>query len=196
MSLKLTPDLRLVGQHALLEPLTNAHHDDLCAATMDGELWKLKCTTVPSPTTMAETIASALRDDTAARLQFPFVVRRLSDNKVVGCTRYYWIRPEHRNLSIGFTWYAKSVQRTAINTECKFLLFKHAFEELGCISVALHVDDTNTVSQKAVERLGAKHEGVLRNDRIMPDGRIRHTYCYSITNSEWPAVKERLKSYL
>ena len=188
---EIPPDLTLKGEFASLEPLSVEHIDELTVAAADGELWNLACTSVPSPQTMAETISEALKEKHSGD-QFPFIVRRLADNKIVGSTRYYSIRPEHRNLSIGFTWYAKSAQRTVINTQCKFLLLKHAFETLNCISVALHVDDTNLVSQAAVKRLGAKHEGILRNDRIMPDGRIRNTYCYSILDVEWPEVKQGL----
>ena len=192
---EISPDLVLKGEFASLEPLSVKYIDELIAAASDGELWNLTCTSVPSPQTMAETISEALKEKQSGS-QFPFVVRRLSDNKIVGSTRYYSIRPEHRNLSIGFTWYAKSAQRTVINTQCKFLLLEHAFETLNCISVALHVDDTNLVSQAAVKRLGAKQEGILRNDRIMPDGRIRNTHCYSIIDNEWPDIKRGLEGRL
>ncbi|MCL4143785.1 UNVERIFIED_CONTAM: hypothetical protein GTU68_067127 [Idotea baltica] len=188
-------DLILTGEFAALEPLSTEHKDELIRAASDGELWTLTCTSVPSPDTMEQTIAEALSEKRAGD-QFPFIVRRLSDNKIVGSTRYYYIKPQHRNLSIGFTWYGKSTQRTAINTQCKMLLLSYAFETLNCISVALHVDDTNHASQAAVKRLGANQEGILRNDRIMPDGRIRHTHCYSILDSEWPEVKDRLTRYL
>ena len=188
-------DLRMVGDFAALEPLIIEHKDELVQAVSDGELWTLTCTSVPSPETMEQTIAETLREKRAGD-QFPFIVRRLSDNKVVGSTRYYNIKPQHRNLSIGFTWYGKSAQRTAINTQCKLLQLSYAFETLKCICVALHVDDTNLVSQAAVKRLGAKQEGILRNDRVMPDGRIRHTHCFSIIDNEWPEVKGRLTRYL
>ena len=188
-------DIELVGKFATLEPLSESHHQDLVAAVNDGELWKLTCTRVPSPKSMQQTITQALEEKRAGQ-QFPFVVRRSSDNKIVGSTRYYLIRAKDRNLSIGFTWYGKSAQRTAINTQCKLLLLNYAFETLNCISVAFHVDDTNLVSQVAVKRLGAKHEGLLRNDRIMPDGRIRHTHCYSIIDSEWPEIKHALEERL
>ncbi|MBX2848487.1 MAG: GNAT family N-acetyltransferase [Acidiferrobacterales bacterium] len=188
-------DTKLIGQFAILEPLRDEHLDELITAVKDGELWNLTCTTVPSPTTMAQTIDEALKEKLEGG-QFPFVVRRVADDKIVGSTRYYFIRPKNRNLSIGFTWYSKSAQRTVINTQSKLLLLSYAFETLNCISVAFHVDDTNLVSQAAVKRLGAKHEGVLRNDRIMPDGRIRNTHCFSIIDSEWPTIKEKLTSIL
>lgn len=188
-------DIELVGKFATLEPLSETHLEGLVTAVKDGELWKLTCTRVPSPESMQQTITQALEEKRVGQ-QFPFVVRRLSDNKIVGSTRYYLIRPKDRNLSIGFTWYGKSAQRTAINTQCKLLLLSYAFETLNCISVAFHVDDTNLVSQAAVNRLGAKHEGILRNDRIMPDGRIRNTHCFSILDSEWPQIKLTLEECL
>ena len=190
------PDnLSLPGKFASLEPLAEDHIDELIAAASDGELWKLSCTSVPSPESMQQTIIDALNDKRAGD-QFPFVVRRLTDNKIVGSTRYYNIKPSHRNLSIGFTWYSKSAQRTAINTQSKLLLLRYAFESLDCICVAFHVDDTNLASQAAVKRLGAEFEGVLRNDRIMPDGRIRHTHCYSIIDSQWESVCSVLNTKL
>jgi len=111
-------------------------------------------------------------------------VHRLSDNKIIGTTRYYAIEKQHRNLSIGYTWYAKSAQRTAINTGCKYMLLKYAFETLNCISVRWHIDHRNLAAQKAVERLGAVKEGVLRNHKIMRDGHYRHTVCYSMIDNE------------
>ncbi|NND81044.1 MAG: GNAT family N-acetyltransferase [Gammaproteobacteria bacterium] len=191
----LPADLCLRGQFASLEPMSLEHEADLNAAAADGELYKLKVTRVPDLNEMPATIELALQEKQAGS-KFPFVVRRLSDGRIVGSTSYYDIRPEHKNVAIGFTWYGKSAQRSAINTECKLLLLSHAFERLGCIAVAFHVDDTNTVSQAAVTRLGAKHDGVLRNHQLMPDGRIRHTYCYSITDAEWPAIKQRLMARL
>ena len=191
----LPAELRLEGKHASLLPMWTEHERDLIAAAEDGELWNLSVTRIPDADGMAAMIKDALQKRDS-REQLPFVVLRHSDQKIVGSTRYYAINKEHRNLSIGFTWYSKSAQRTAINSECKLLLLTHAFEVASCISVAFHVDDTNTVSQAAVERLGAKHEGILRNHQIMPDGRIRHTYCYSITDTEWPAIKQRLQQRL
>ena len=191
----LPDNLILSGQHAYLEAMQPAHCDDLISAAADGELWNLKVTVVPNAEQMLGMITQSLTQRSYGN-QFPFVVRRLSDNKIVGSTRYYFIRPENRNLSIGYTWYSKSAQRTAINTESKLLLLSHAFETLECISVAFHVDGINAPSLAAVKRLGAQHEGILRNDRIMPDGRIRHTHCFSITDNEWPAVKSTLRKRL
>lgn len=187
----LPQDLRLGGQFAALEPLQASHLDDLNLAAADGELWQLKVTRVPDHEEMPGVIDEALAKKDAGE-QFPFVVRRLADKRIVGSTRYYDIKPQFRNLAIGFTWYSQSAQRTAINTECKLLMLTHAFEALACISVAFHVDHTNLASQAAVERLGAGRDGLLRNHQIMPDGRIRHTVCYSIIDTEWPAIKARL----
>jgi len=192
---ELTPDLILQGEYAALEPLRSSHAEQLGDAAADGELWNLHFTSVPNRDHVNTYIAESLQNLTQG-IQHPFVVKRLSDNRIVGCTRYYDIDRKHRTLSIGYTWYSKSVQRTAINTECKLMLLTHAFEELNCISVAFHTDDQNTVSQAAITRLGAKKEGVLRNNKIMPDGRIRHTWCFSITNTEWPEVKQNLVNRL
>ena len=191
----LADTLTLTGKHAELQALSIEHIDALNHAAADGELWNLHYTNVPNPQQMPKVIADAL-DNQSEGKEFPFVVRRLSDAKIVGSTRYYFIEPAHRNLSIGYTWYAQSAQRTAINTECKLLLLQHAFENLKCISVQWHVDDQNTRSQAAVERLGAKFEGILRNHKIMRDGRYRHTHCYSMLDSEWPAAKTFLTERL
>jgi len=188
---KLSADLILQGKNVALEPLNKSHADQLGDSAADGELWNLHFTIVPTKEGMASYIKEAIENKSSG-LQHPFIVKRLSDNRIVGCTRYYDIDLKHRTLSIGSTWYSKSVQRTAINTECKLLLLTHALEELNCISVAFHTDDQNIISQAAISRLGAKKEGVLRNNKIMPDGRIRHTWCYSITNSEWPEIKQKL----
>jgi len=184
----LTLDLTLTGEYAALQPLQLEHTEALSRAAADGELWNLNFTLIPNATQMQASVASAIANREAG-LEFPFVVRRLSDDQIVGATRYYFIEPEHRNLSIGYTWYAQSAQRTAINSECKLLLLTHAFERLGCISVQWHTDNLNKRSQAAIERLGAKFEGVLRNHKIMPDGRYRHTHCYSMIDQEWPASK-------
>ena len=196
--------LRLKGQHAALEPLSADHAFGLAEAACDGRLWEIMFTNVPDAghhlggqrlEPMQGMIKQALENRDAGS-ELPFVVRRLSDNKIIGTTRYYAISPEHRNLSIGYTWYAKSVQRTAINTECKYLLLKYAFETLNCISVQWHVDHRNLASQKAVERLGAVKEGVLRNHKVMHDGVYRHTVCYSMLDDEWLQAKHFLQSQL
>lgn len=188
-------DLRLTNNHVELTPLTTEHEAELVDAAQDGELWNLNVTQVPS----AETVTKYIRDALNAKenqTQHPFVVRKCKDRNVIGCTRYYDIQESHKNLSIGYTWYAQSVQRTAVNTACKYLLLRYAFEILDCIGVTFHTDGLNYQSQAAILRLGAKKEGVLRNHRIMPDGRIRDTWCYSIIRDEWPSIADNLVTRL
>ena len=185
-----TPIL-LRGVGVALEPLTHAHHDDLCDATRDGELWKLWYTIVPSPEGMRAEI-----DRRNALLQngtmLPWAVRDLASGKVVGMTTYMNIEAEKPRVEIGSTWYARSVQRTALNTECKLLLLTHAFDTLGCIAVEFRTSSFNFPSRRAIERLGAKSDGILRNHMRMPDGTLRDTCVYSILPGEWPAVKKNL----
>jgi len=187
--------LNFHGEHARLEPLTLAHIEPLNRAAADGELWKLKVTSVPDSYGMRGYVKSALakRDEGD---QLPFIIRRKSDERIVGTTRYYFINPSYRNLSIGYTWYAASAQRTMINTECKLMLLMHAFEQAGAISVQWHTHHENTRSQAAIKRLGASFEGVLRNSQILADGRIRHTHCFSMLDDEWPASKAFLEARL
>ena len=188
-------DLTLVGQQVQLEPLSLAHVDDLSAAAADGELWKLHYTAVPTAEQMPAMVESALQNRDSGT-EHPFVVRRLSDNRVVGTTRYYFISELDQNLSIGFTWYAASAHRSGVNTESKLLLLEHAFEKLGCIAVHWHTHHENVRSQNAIMRLGAKHDGVIRNHKIMPNGTIRHTHCFSMIYSEWPQSKAFLMGRL
>jgi len=189
----LSTDLVLKGRFASLEPMEAHHCDELNLAAADGNLWELKVTTIPNAQQMPLYIDQALKSREQGS-QVPFVVRRLSDNKIIGTTRYYAISQQNRNLSIGFTWYSASAQRTPINTECKFMLLSHAFERANCISVQWHTHHDNKRSQAAILRLGAKFEGTLRNHIILPDGRIRHTYCFSMLDQEWPAAKAKLAS--
>ncbi len=191
----LSLDLVLSGQHVRLVPMQMEHVSGLVEAASVGKLWELPFTSVPNPKQMA----SATKKAIANRVQgseFPFVVICASTGRVLGTTRYYRIEPTHRNLSIGYTWYAEDVQRSGVNSECKYLLLEHAFERMSCMSVQWHTDHRNKRSQAAIRRLGAKLEGVLRNDKIMPDGAIRHTYCYSMLSDEWGASKAFLRSRL
>jgi N-acetyltransferase len=182
----------LRGEHATLEPLepSQAHEHGLAAAAADGELWKLWYTSVPSPESVGAYVADALamreREDA-----MPFVVRD-AKGTIVGCTRYFNVVPEHRRLEIGYTWYAKRVQRTPLNTECKLMLLTHAFERLRCIAVEFRTSWYNRPSRKAIERLGARQDGVLRNHQVMADGTYRDTVVFSIIESEWRAVKRQL----
>lgn len=186
------------GVQANLEPLQLEHVGELNQAAADGELWNLKVTSVPTPDVMSEFVEIAIAKRERGS-QMPFVIRRLSDQKIVGTTRYYFINPASRNVSIGYTWYSASAQRTMINTESKLMLLRHAFEVAGAISVQWHTHHENKRSQAALKRLGARFEGVLRNAQILPDGRIRHTHCFSMLDQEWPAAKafleQRLRHY-
>jgi RimJ/RimL family protein N-acetyltransferase len=183
--------LVLEGRHARLVPLSEAHQQALAAAASDGELWNLWFTSVPKPEGTASYIAAAL--DMRERLDaMPFVVERLSDGKIVGCTRYFNVDRSNRRVEIGHTWYSKSAQRSAINSECKLMLLRHAFEVLECIAVEFRTHWMNHASRAAIARLGAKQDGVLRNHAIGADGTLRDTVVFSITACEWPTVRYAL----
>jgi N-acetyltransferase len=185
----------LEGQHVRLEPLLAEHEEQLNAAASDGELWKSTVTIVPRHDGMADYIATALSEQRQGH-ELPFVIISKHQGRVVGTTRFYFIDTENRHVEIGYTWIAASAQRTRVNTEAKLLLLTHAFETWRCIRVALITDVLNQQSRTAIARLGAKQEGVLRNHIIMPDGRIRDSVCFSIIDSEWPAVKTNLENKL
>jgi N-acetyltransferase len=182
----------LRGRHAMLEPLVTEHADALERAAANGELWHLWYTSIPAPGKAAAYIETALGQ--RARLgAMPFVVREPASGDIVGSTRYFNVDAANRRLEIGHTWYAKRVQRTALNTECKLLLLGHAFEKLACIAVEFRTHWFNFASRAAIARLGAKQDGVLRNHQISPDGSYRDTVVFSILESEWPAVKRNLQ---
>ena len=183
--------ITLRGRYAILEPLSHTHHDDLVEAVQDGELWKLWFTVVPEPGKMKAEIERRL-DRQAKGGMLPFGVRDTATEKVVGMTSYWNVDEAHRRVEIGGTWYRKSMQRTPLNTECKLLLLTHAFESLNCICVELRTHFFNHASRRAIERLGAKLDGILRNNQVLPDGNIRDTCAYSIIVSEWPVVKTNL----
>jgi N-acetyltransferase len=183
--------ITLRGTHAVLEPLTPAHHDDLVEAVQDGELWKLWYTVIPEPAKMRLEIDRRL-DLQAKGAMLPFAVRDTRTSKVVGMTTYMNIDAPNRRVEIGSTWYRKSAQRTALNTECKLLLLAHAFESLECICVELRTHFFNHQSRRGIERLGAKLDGILRSNQIAPNGTIRDTCVYSIVAAEWPTVKAHL----
>lgn len=180
----------LSGQHVRLEALAREHADGLRAASADGNLWRLWYTSIPAPEAAESYIDTALAARAEGRA-LPFVVRD-ADGAIVGSTRYGNIEASHRRLEVGWTWYAQRVQRTALNTEAKRLLLTHAFETLRCIAVEFRTHWFNHRSRTAIERLGAKQDGVLRNHLIMPDGGVRDTVVYSIIESEWPAVRQNL----
>ena len=185
----------LHGDSATLEPLTREHEEALKRAASDGELWRLWYTSVASPDRMGEYIATALdmRDRLGA---MPFVVRDNRSGDIVGCTRYFNVDAANRRLEIGHTWYARRVQRSAVNSECKLLLLTHAFEKLACIAVEFRTHWFNQASRAAIARLGAKQDGVLRNHQVSPDGSKRDTVVFSIIDGEWPAVKHHLQFQL
>jgi RimJ/RimL family protein N-acetyltransferase len=185
----------LKGDHATLEPLGAEHEAALRNAAADGELWRLWYTSVAPPDQIGDYIARAL--DMRERLgAMPFAVRQNATGDVVGCTRYFNVDAANHRLEIGHTWYSKRVQRTAINTECKLLLLTHAFEVLRCIAVEFRTHWFNHASRVAIERLGAKQDGVLRNHQLLPDGSKRDTVVFSIIDGEWPAVRRHLKFLL
>src|SRR5882672_11056217 len=183
--------ITLRGTHAILAPLSQAHQDDLMEAVEDGELWKLWYTIIPEPVKMRAEIDRRL-DLQAKGMMLPFAAIDSRTSKAVGITTYMNVDEPNRRVEIGGTWYRKSVQRTALNTECKLLLLTHAFESLNCICVELRTHFFNHQSRRGIERLGAKLDGILRSNQIQPNGTIRDNCVYSIIASEWPAVKANL----
>ena len=185
----------LRGHVATLEPLTREHTPGLAQAAEDGDLWRLWYTSIAPPDDMGDYVATALdmRDRQDA---MPFAVRDNASGDIVGCTRFFNVDAKNRRLEIGHTWYAKRVQRTSLNTECKLLLLTHAFEALDCIAVEFRTHWFNHASRTAIARLGAKQDGVLRNHQLMPDGVKRDTVVFSIIDSEWPAVRQHLRFQL
>ena len=181
----------LVGTHATLEPLSQAHERELARACEDGRLWELWYTTVPPPEAMGAEIARRL-DLQRAGAMLPFATRHNASRRLVGMTTFMNVDAANRRVEIGSTWTAASVQRSALNTECKRMLLAHAFERLDCIAVELRTHVMNRQSRAAIERLGAKLDGVLRNHMRMPNGTLRDTAVYSITAPEWPAVRANL----
>jgi len=181
----------LEGRHVRIEPLAREHEAGVRAAAADGELWRLWYTSVPAPEKTGDWFDAAL--DVRTRLGgMPFALREPATGDVVGSTRYFNVDATNRRLEIGHTWYAKRVQRTAVNTECKLLLLTHAFEALGCIAVEFRTHFFNFASREAIARLGAKQDGILRNHQVMPDGTLRDTVVFSIIAPEWPTVKRHL----
>jgi RimJ/RimL family protein N-acetyltransferase len=183
--------ITLEGHGVRLEPLTAQHLDALRAAASDGRLWELWFTTVPDPDRVRDYIAEALQGQAAGHM-LPWAVRELSTNSIIGSTRYHDIVQEIDRVEIGYTWYAKSWQRTHVNTSCKLLLLEHAFDRLGCQVVGLRTDNFNFASQRAIERLGAKKDGVIRHHRARRDGTVRDTVIYSVLKHEWPDVHRHL----
>ena len=185
----------LQGHGLRLEPLTLQHEPGLRAAAADGELWNLRVTSVPRPEDTAAYIAQAL-DMQARGERLPWAVMEEASGRVLGCTSYHDLIPAVRRVEIGWTWYARSVQRSHVNTAAKLLLMTHAFDILGCTVVGWRTDILNLTSQRAIERLGAHRDGVLRSHALRRDGSIRDTVMYSLLASEWPEVRARLSARL
>ena len=181
----------LQGQHAHLEPLRLDHANALSEAVQDGELWKLWYTAIPTPAAMLGEVQRRL-DLQASGSMLPFAVIHLPDERMAGMTTYMHIDSANRRLEIGSTWYRQSLQRTALNTECKRMLLGHAFEQLDCIAVEFRTHWHNSASRRGIERLGAKLDGVLRSHQIAANGSLRDTCVYSILASEWPAVRANI----
>jgi N-acetyltransferase len=187
--------ITLEGRHVRLEPLSLAHLGDLAAVGLEPELWRYIPTPVRTREEMAAYIQTAL-DEQARGVSLPFAQIEKSSGRAIGSTRYGNIDRTNHRVEIGWTWIAPAWQRTAINTETKYLLLRHAFETLGCLRVELKTDSLNERSRNAILRIGAKQEGIFRNHMICSDGRIRHSVYFSITDGEWAEVKARLEEKL
>ncbi|SDI41405.1 Protein N-acetyltransferase, RimJ/RimL family [Paraburkholderia phenazinium] len=186
----LEPVLR--GRNVVVEPLQLSHEHALIAAAADGELWNLTLTVVPTAETMARYIERAMAGRSAGTVM-PFVIVRREDQRVVGSTRFWKIDRHNRKLEIGQTWLSASVQRSGVNTEAKFLLLRHAFEVMDCVRVQFTTDELNEKSRAAILRIGARQEGIVRHERIMPDGLKRNSVRFSIIDTEWPEVRAGLE---
>jgi len=185
----------LEGAHVRLEPLAKSHLAGLAQVGLDEELWRWIPMAVRTVEEMAAYIETALQEQERG-VSLPFALIEKATGRAIGSTRYGNIDRTHHRVEIGWTWVARDWQRTAVNTEAKYLLLEHAFETLGCIRVELKTDSLNEKSRAAILRIGAKEEGLFRNHMITASGRIRHTVYFSLVDSEWPAVKARLESML
>jgi N-acetyltransferase len=183
---------QIKGKHITLEPLSIEHLDGLKEAVLDGEPWKLWYANVPSPELMGEYIDKAIIESKNGNIAF--AVRCNNTDEIVGTTRFYSVDNKNKRAMLGYTWYSLSVRRSPVNTECKLLLLNHLFETHSAIAVEFRTHFFNQGSRKAIERLGAKQDGILRNHQVLKDGSVRDTVVYSIINSEWPAVKNNLQS--
>ncbi|MBZ5673033.1 MAG: GNAT family N-acetyltransferase [Acidobacteriia bacterium] len=192
--MNLTP-VTLEGRHIRLEPLAQTHHAALCAVGLDPELWQLIPYRVVTPEDMANYIQTALNHQ-AAGSALPFVTVHAPNGQVVGSTRFMNIDLANRRVEIGATWIAQPWRRTAVNTEAKYLMLRHAFETLGCIRVELKTDSLNQRSRNAIRRIGATEEGTLRQHMITWTGRLRDSVYFSVLDSEWPRVKRDLEQKL
>lgn len=185
----------LEGSRIRLRPLQLSDAEALVAAAGDGELWNLPFTVVPSSATVGDYLQIALRGRDAGTV-LPFVTVLKSHDEVIGCTRFWKIDRQNRKLEIGSTWIAARWQQSFVNTEAKYLMLRHAFEVFDCVRVQFTTDEINEKSRQAILRLGAKQEGIVRHERIMPDGRKRNSVRFSIIDDEWPDVRQRLEQKL
>ena len=188
-----SPQPTLTGHVAILRPLLAGHAAALLDAARDGELWKLKVSVIPGPETVVSYIAAALAGREAGTVM-PFVIVRRRDDRIVGSTRFWKIDLVNRKLEIGHTWLSASMQRTGLNTEAKYLLLAYAFDVMRCVRVQFTTDELNEKSRTAILRIGAKQEGIVRHERIMPDGRKRNSVRFSIIDSEWAGVRDGLEA--
>ncbi|MBW8200909.1 GNAT family N-acetyltransferase [Flagellimonas abyssi] len=184
--------IQLEGELVKLVPLQKTHKVDLAFAASDGKLWELWYTAVPSPKTIDTYIETALSEQASGKA-LPFAIINKKTNTIVGTTRYLNVDAKNKRVEIGATWYSKKVQRTGINTECKYILLKYAFENLNCIAVEFRTHFHNHPSRNAILRLGAKQDGILRNHRVDEHGNLRDTVVFSILDSEWKTVKTSLE---
>jgi RimJ/RimL family protein N-acetyltransferase len=187
--------ITLEGRYVRLEPLSLDHHGPLCEVGLEPELWKLSTVDIRTPEDLHGYIGTALEEQ-ASGVSLPFATIDKQSGRVVGSTRFGNINRQHKRMEIGWTWIAPPWQRTAVNTEAKYLMLCHAFEDLGCIRVELKTDSLNERSQNAMRRIGAREEGTFRNHMILPSGRFRHSVYFSIIESEWPEVKKGLEAKL
>jgi len=185
----------LRGPHVVLEPMSKEHVKGLKLAVADGELWNLWYTHVPNISEVGRYVETALAEQESGQ-SIPFVICDAETKRVIGSTRFCHIDHQNKRVEIGYTWYAKSFQRTRMNTQCKYLLLEHAFETLECIAVEFRTHWHNQASRNAILRLGAKQDGVLRNHQVMADGGYRDTVVFSIINQEWPVIKTSLTNKL
>jgi RimJ/RimL family protein N-acetyltransferase len=189
--LQLVPVI-LAGHGIALEPLAESHHDALVQATTDGRLWELWFTAIPDANGMRKYIQDALKGQHDGHM-LPWVVREQASGEIVGSTRYHDVMAMVDRVEIGYTWYRASRQRTNVNTTCKLLLLAHAFDTLGCKVVGLRTDNFNFRSQRAIEGIGAKKDGVIRHHALRRDGSVRDSVIYSIVGTEWPDVRKHLE---
>jgi N-acetyltransferase len=187
-----SPQPTLTGRITILRPLLAGHEPALLDAARDGELWNLKVSVIPGPENVASYIAAALAGQDAGTVM-PFVIVSKDDDRIVGSTRFWKIDSANRKLEIGHTWLSASMQRTGLNTEAKYLLLAYAFDVLRCVRVQFTTDELNEKSRAAILRIGARQEGIVRHERIMPDGRKRNSVRFSIIDSEWPGVRDGLE---